>query len=57
MLVRQRLTRHLQVDRVMLQEAFELGERVRKWTVEVHTRAGWAPMANGTAMGAFWMAK
>jgi hypothetical protein len=38
----------------MLQEGFELGERVRAWTVEVQAAgtSTWSPFASGTAIGA-----
>jgi hypothetical protein len=44
-----------QVDRVMLQEAFELGERVRAWSVEVQSAGSndWSTFASGTVIGWF----
>eukprot|EP00049_Salpingoeca_infusionum_P017725 m.354135 g.354135 ORF g.354135 m.354135 type:complete len:581 (-) comp16928_c0_seq1:238-1980(-) len=41
------------VDRFMLQEMFEQGERVRSWSIAVQTSAGadYQPFANGTVIG------
>ena len=45
--------RAVTMDRVMVQEAFELGERVRAWRVDVQATVGggWAAFTNGTAVG------
>lgn len=46
-----------QVDRVMLQEQFELGERVRQWSVAVTVDGStWLPFLNGTVIGQSWRA-
>ena len=41
----------VRLDRLVIQEAIALGQRVESWTVEVETDAGWTAVARGTTIG------
>src|SRR4029078_7149417 len=37
----------VQVDRLVIQEAITLGQRVESWTIESATAGAWTPLARG----------
>jgi alpha-L-fucosidase len=43
--------RTIRLDRLVLQEAITLGQRVEAWAIEVDVDGRWAPFATGTTIG------
>lgn len=41
----------VRVDRVVIQEAIALGQRVESWTVQAEIDGRWTPLASGTTVG------
>jgi alpha-L-fucosidase len=44
-------SRPVRLDRLVIQEAIALGQRVEAWTVESETGGHWTPLARGTTIG------
>ena len=43
--------RPVRLDRLVIQEAIQLGQRVESWTVEAEIDGRWTPIAHGTTIG------
>lgn len=43
--------RPVRFDRIVLQEAIALGQRVEAWTVEIERDGAWTPLTSGTTIG------
>jgi alpha-L-fucosidase len=43
--------RPVRLDRLVIQEAIALGQRVESWTIEGETGQAWGPLARGTTIG------
>src|SRR4029077_5182381 len=41
----------VQIDRLVIQEAIALGQRVESWTIECKTDGAWVTLAHGTTIG------